>query len=331
MAGTIRAWQVSQLGNPESAMSLETIAPPKRSADQVLISVRACALNFADSLLCAGTYQERPPLPFTPGLEVCGTVLESPSHSPFRVGDRVIALPRLPDGGLAEQTVADLSDVFAIPESLNDLSAAALPVTYQTSWFGLFHRADLQAGETVLIHAGAGGTGSAAIQLAVARGARVIATAGGSAKTALCRELGADVVIDYRTEDFVSITNDATNGHGANVIFDSVGGETFTRSRKCIAFEGRIVVVGFAGGEIAEAPTNHLMVKNYGVLGLHWGNYRNLQPTTVHECHDDLMRLHAAGNIDPVIGAVLPLEEAAIGLSNLMSRGTVGKVILTTL
>jgi NADPH:quinone reductase len=324
----VRAWRVHRLGEPADVLCLETVAAPRREASQVSIAVSAGALNFADSLLCQGTYQDKPPLPFTPGLEVCGTVLEAPIASAFSPGQRVIALPALPFGGLAERCVAEAADVFAVPDSLDDVTAAALPVTYQTGWFGLYRRAGLQGDETVLVHAGAGGVGSAAIQLARARGARVIATAGGAEKVRLCLELGADIAIDYRADDFVAVTNEATDGRGADVVFDPVGGDTFDRSRRCIAFEGRLVVVGFAGGRIAEAPTNHLLVKNYGVLGLHWGRYRLLRPDLVRECHDELMRLHREGLISPLIGAVRPLDEAGAALTELTGRGTVGKVVL---
>jgi NADPH2:quinone reductase len=324
----MRAWRVHQLGEPADVLTFETIDAPRPTASQVAIQVSAAALNFADSLLCLGTYQDKPPRPFTPGLEVAGTVLSAPASSSLAIGQRVIALPALPHGGLAEQTLASAADVFPIPDSLDDATAAALPVTYQTGWFGLHHRAGLRAGETVLVHAGAGGVGSAAIQLAKAAGATVIATAGGADKVRICLDLGADLAVDYRADDFVAVTNEATDGRGADVIYDSVGGDTFDRSRKCIAFEGRIVVVGFAGGRIADAPTNHLLVKNYGVLGLHWGRYRQLQPDLVQQCHDELIRLHAAGLIAPMIGAVRPLDQAATALTELTRRATIGKVVL---
>jgi NADPH2:quinone reductase len=324
----MRAWRVHHLGEPADVLQFDTVATPEPGPGQVSIAVTACALNFADSLLCLGTYQDKPGLPFTPGLEVCGTVVDAPDGSGLAEGARVVALTTLPHGGLAEQAIAARSDVFALTDSIDDVTAAALPVTYQTGWFGLYHRARLEPGETVLVHAGAGGVGSAAIQLARARGARVIATAGGARKVQICRDLGADVAIDYRHEDFVAITNDVTDGRGADVIYDSVGGDTFDRSRRCIAFEGRIVVVGFAGGRIAEAPTNHLLVKNYGVLGLHWGRYRALRPDLVQACHTDLVRLHAEGRIAPLIGGVRPLDEAPAALTELAGRATVGKIVL---
>lgn len=331
MGELVRAWRVHELGDPTEVLRLDQIAEPRPGPGQVAIAVSACAVNFADTLLCRGTYQDRPALPFTPGLEVCGTVAAlGPGLDPaaLAVGQRVVALPALPHGGLATRALAAASDVFAVPDSMDDVTAAALPVTYQTGWFGLYRRAALTEGETVLVHAGAGGVGSAAIQLAKARGARVIATAGGPDKVRLCRDLGADEAVDYRADDFVEATKAFTDGRGADVIYDSVGGDTFDRSRRAVAFEGRIVVVGFAGGRIADAPTNHLLVKNYSVVGLHWGLYRTRRPDLVRACHDDLVRLHAEGAIAPLIGAVRPLAEAPDALGDLAGRATTGKVVL---
>jgi NADPH2:quinone reductase len=206
--------------------------------------------------------------------------------------------------------------------------AAGLLITYQTGYVGLHRRAALQAGETLLVHAGAGGVGTAAIQLGRAAGARVIATAGGPEKVQVCKDLGADVVIDYNAEDFVAIVKDVTDGLGADVIYDSVGGDVFDKSRKCIAFEGRIVVVGFAGGRIADAPTNHALVKNYSIVGLHWGLYRKMDPAVIPATHAALMELWQNGQIDPLIGAELPLADAPQALTRLADRGTIGKVVL---
>jgi NADPH2:quinone reductase len=324
----MRAWRVHDPGDPVEVLRLEDVAPPVPADDQVLVEVLACAVNFADTLLCRGTYQDEPPRPFTPGLEVCGRVLAAPGGAAVEPGRRVIALPALPHGGLAEQCVAAVDDVFLAPDAMDDTTAAALPVTYQTGWFGLYHRARLRDGETVLVHAGAGGVGSAAIQLAKARGARVIATAGGPDKVARCRDLGADVAVDYRADDFVAVTNEVTGGRGADVVYDSVGGDTFDRSRRCIAFEGRIVVVGFAGGRVADAPTNHVFVKNYDVIGLNWGTYRRLDPALVHRCHDELVVLHAEGRIAPLVGGVVGLDEVPRALDDLARRATTGKVVV---
>jgi NADPH2:quinone reductase len=179
----------------------------------------------------------------------------------------------------------------------------------------------------VLVHAGAGGVGSAAIQLARAAGARVLATAGGAEKVGVCRELGAEVAIDYREENFVEVVKEETEGRGADVIFDPVGGDVFDSSRRCVAFEGRIVVIGFAGGRIAEAPTNHLLVKNYSVVGLHWGLYEKMMPHLIGETHDELMRLYGEGEIDPLVGETVSFEEIPQALMLLGSRATRGKLV----
>jgi NADPH2:quinone reductase len=180
----------------------------------------------------------------------------------------------------------------------------------------------------VLVHAGAGGVGSAAIQLAKAAGARVIATAGGDRKVQVCRDLGADHAIDYTTEDFVPIVKEVTGGHGADIVYDPVGGDVFDKSRKCIAFEGRLVVVGFTSGRIPDAPANHLLVKNYSVVGLHWGLYRKHDPSVFGTVHEELTRLVDAGRIDPLVSSALPLDQAPAALKALADRSTVGKVVL---
>jgi NADPH2:quinone reductase len=287
------------------------------------LRVDAVALNFPDVLLCRGQYQEKPPLPFTPGLEVCGTVLDGPARRRARAGRA-----GLPRGGMAEQVVVPEVAALAVPQDMPPAKAASMLITYQTGYVGLHRRARLQAGETLLVHAGAGGVGTAAIQLGLAAGARVIATAGGPDKVQVCRDLGADVVVDYSSEDFVAVVKDVTEGRGADVVYDSVGGDVFDRSRKCIAFEGRLVVVGFAGGRIPEVPANHVLIKNYSVVGLHWGLYRQHDPAVVPQTHDALVRLWQEGRVDPLIGAELPLEQAPAALARLGDRGTVGKVVL---
>jgi NADPH2:quinone reductase len=222
----------------------------------------------------------------------------------------------------------DAAAAFPVPDSMSDEKAASLYLTYQTGYVGLHRRAHLQAGETLLVHAGAGGVGTAAIQLGKAAGATVIATAGGPRKTQVCADLGADHVIDYTNEDFVSIVKDVTGGRGADVIYDPVGGDVFDKSRKCVAFEGRIVVVGFTSGRIPEAPANHLLVKNYSVVGLHWGLYRKYDQSVFPETHERLVELVEQGKVDPLVGEVMPLDQAPQALLKLASRDTVGKVVL---
>lgn len=320
----MRAWRVHELGEPEQVMSLDEVALPIVGPGESLIRVRAAGLNFPDLLACRGGYQERPPLPFTPGLEVAGEVV-----SGRLAGERVAAVASLPVGGLADYVVVADPDVYAVPSAMPDEKAAALLGTYLTGQVGLYRRAGLRAGESVLVHAGAGGVGSAAIQLAKAGEAQVIATAGGPAKTALCRELGADVVVDYTREDFVQVVKEVTGGRGADVVYDPVGGDVFDASRRCVAFEGRIVVVGFAGGRIADAPTNHALVKNYSVVGLHLGLYRQRDPAVLRAAFADLIDWWEAGLIDPLVGSRRPFAEVPTALRALGERGTVGKVVVT--
>jgi NADPH2:quinone reductase len=316
----MRAWRVHELGEPEDVMRLEDVPDPEPGANEVLIDIAACALNFPDVLLCRGLYQEKPPLPFTPGVEVAGTVAGTQR--------RVIALPR--SGGLAQRTTAHTQGVFPIPDTMPMTAAAALCVTYQTGHLALHRRARLQPGETLLVHAGAGGVGSAAIQLGLAAGARVIATAGGPDKVEVCRKLGAELAIDYTKDDFVDAVKEHTGGRGADVVYDPVGGDTFDRSRKCVAFEGRILVIGFTSGRFPEAPANHVLIKNYSVVGVHWGLYNRMAPNVPHEIHAELVRLYEEGKIDPLVSQVLPLDQAPQALAALGSRGTTGKIVVTT-
>ena len=271
----------------------------------------ASSLNFPDVLMCRGEYQVKPPLPVHARCRGRGPGHDGRRRRRSRVSSGSVSSrsPTFGHGGFTEQTLAPVGGVFPIPDSLGWHAAAALHVTYQTGHLALHRRAELRAGETLLVHAGAGGVGSAAIQLGRAAGARVIATAGGAEKVQVCRDLGADLVIDYRAGDFVDAVKDATDGRGADVIYDSVGGDTFDRSRKCIAFEGRILVIGFAGGRIADAPTNHALIKNYSIVGVHWGLYNVHQPERIRDTHAELIRLHAEGLIDPLVSRVVAMDE----------------------
>src|SRR6476620_4018512 len=310
-------------------MALEDVSEPEVRAGDVRLRVHAAALNFPDVLLCRGEYQVKPPLPFTPGAEVAGVVAEvGAGVDGLAVGDRVLAIPNFGPGGFAESTTANAAGgVFPIPDSMSFAAASALHVVYQTGHLALHRRAHLQAGETLLVHAGAGGVGSAAIQLGLAAGARVIATAGGPDKVAVCRQLGAHLALDYREHDFVDAVKEFTDGRGADVVYDPVGGDTYDRSTKCIAFEGRILIIGFTGGRFADARTNHVLIKNYAVIGVHWGLYNVLQPALTHETHAPLMQLHADGAIAPLISREIPMAEVPPALASLATRGTWGKIV----
>ncbi|MEV2232989.1 NADPH:quinone oxidoreductase family protein [Streptomyces phaeochromogenes] len=313
----MQAWQVHEIGEPSEVMRLEDVERPTPGDGQVLLKVRAANINFPDALMCRGQYQVRPPLPFTPGVEICGETED---------GRRVIANPALPYGGFAEYAVADAAAMLPAPEALDDAEAAALHIGYQTGWFGLHRRARLEAGETLLVHAAAGGVGSAAVQLGKAAGAKVIGVVGGADKAAVARELGCDVVVDRRAEDVVAAVKEATGGRGADVIYDPVGGDAYTQSTKVVAFEGRIVVVGFASGSIPSPGLNHALVKNYSILGLHWGLYNTKNPKLVLRCHEELTELAARGGIKPLVSERVPLSEAAAAVQRVADGVTTGRV-----
>ncbi|MEV7703409.1 NADPH:quinone oxidoreductase family protein [Mesorhizobium sp. B2-3-3] len=315
----MQAWRVHRNGEPSEVMELEQADRPTPGEGQVLIAVRAANINFPDALLCRGQYQVRPPLPFTPGVEICGETAD---------GRRVLATPALPHGGFAEYVVADEAALLPAPEALDDAQAAALHIGYQTGWFGLHRRARLQAGETLLVHAAAGGVGSAAVQLGKAAGATVIGVVGGPEKAAVARELGCDLVIDRHGEDIVAAVKEATGGRGADVVYDPVGGEAYAKSVKCIAFEGRVVVVGFASGAIPTPGLNHALVKNYSIVGLHWGLYNTKDPAAVRACHDELTALAAKGVVKPLISERLPMADAARAVQRVADGTSTGRIVV---
>ncbi len=323
----MRAWRVHRLGEPSDVLTLGEVPDPEPGPGQVLVRVAAVACNYPDILICQGRYQERPELPFTPGMEIAGEVVAAGEGASAKVGERVLGQTGL-GGGFADLAVLDASNTWPWPDRMSAGQAAGMFVTYQTGYCALRQRARIQPGETLLVHAGAGGVGSAAVQLGKAAGATVIATAGGPGKCAIALSLGADHVIDYRSEDLVAAVKEYTRGRGADVIYDPVGGDVFDASRKVVAFEGRILVIGFVAGRFADAPTNHALVKNYSVVGVHWNLYRRRRPELIPQWQRALEQLWADGLIDPYIGAEMPLADAPEALRLLGSRGTVGKVVL---
>jgi NADPH:quinone reductase len=326
----MKAWQIYQLGEPRDALRLAEVPDPEPGPGQALVRVLGAAANFPDVLMCQGSYQVRPPLPFTPGVELCGEVVTVGSGvTGIAVGDRVIGGPTLPFGAYAELALMDAGAILPAPEGLDDAEAAAFFITYQTGWFGLHRRARLAAGETLLVQAAAGGVGSGAVQLGKAAGARVIGVVGGERKAEVARSLGADVVVDRHRQDFVQVVKEVTDGRGADVVYDPVGGEAYARSTKCIAFEGRILVVGFASGQIPSATLNHALVKNYSIVGLHWGLYRTKEPQAIGECHRQLTTLVADGAIRPLVSERLGLDDVPGALDKLAHGDTVGRIVIT--
>ena len=325
----MKALQVTTLGEPIDSLTLVDTLEPVPGPGQVAIRILAAAGNFPDVLMCRGQYQVRPDLPFVPGVEGCGMVTGvGEGVDPTLIGQRIIGGTELPHGSFAEVAIMPADQIYVAPASLDDAQASALLVGYQTGWFALHRRARIQPGETLLVHAAAGGVGSAAVELGKAAGATVIAVVGSEAKRATAQALGADLVVDRSTEDFVSIVKDATNGRGADVIFDPVGGETYRKSTKCIAFEGRIVIIGFTSGEIQSVALNHALVKNYSILGLHWGLYRSEDPTAVRECMTELTALADEGLITPLISQRLSFDEWPRAMQELADGTTVGRLAL---
>jgi NADPH2:quinone reductase len=319
---------VLAVGEPRSALRVADVAPPDIGPRQLRVRVLAAPANFPDVLLCRGEYQVRPDPPFTPGVEACGEVLAVGSEvSTVAVGDRVVGTCVLPHGSFAEEAVMDATVTFPAPPGLDDAQAAGFVIAYQTGWFALHERAHLQPGETLLVHAAAGGVGTAAVQLGRAAGARVVAVVGGEAKAEVARRCGANVVVDRRTEDVVAAVKEATGGRGADVVFDPVGGEAYAQSTKCVAFEGRIVVVGFASGTMPQPPLGHALVKNYAILGLHWGLYAQLDHDRVRAAHDRLVELVTGGEIAPVVGERVDFDGLAAGVQRLADGQTVGRVV----
>lgn len=324
----MKAWQVTKLGEPRDVLTIQHLVSKEIKDNEVRIQVDAFSMNFFDILQCRGEYQEKPDIPFTPGAEISGVITEAGRNTNFQKGQRVLATPSLPNGGFAEEVVVHEKEVYPIPDSMTSEDAAAIYITYQSALYGLKYRGNIQKGETVLIHAASGGIGSAAVQLAKAFGATVIATAGSEEKLAKCKEIGADYTINYREEDFVPIVKEIKKGKGADIVFDPVGGDVFQKSRRCIAFDGRLLAIGFAGGTIPEAPVNHVLIKNYSVVGVHFGYFKRLFPEQERELFEELVSLYSEGKIKPLIYKNYSFNEVVDGLEELESRKTYGKLIV---
>lgn len=321
----MRAWVVKEFGHFSKALRFEGHADPAPPSGGALIEVHAAGVNFFDLLLIAGAYQVRPKLPFIPGSEAVGEVLEPGHGSMLRRGERVMVL--VPVGAFGEVVAASDAVCFPAPTEMPDAEAAGFLITYQTALFALTRRARLAAGETLLVHGAAGGVGSAAVQLGKVLGARVIATAG-TAKGEACRKLGADVVIDHTRSDFVAEVLKLTDGRGADVILDPIGGEVFGRSTKCIAWEGRLLTLGFASGEIPSIAANRILLKNISVVGLSWGNYQIHDPVSVRAAHAQLLELYSARKVRPLIYREYSFDQLPQALADLEARRTVGKAVI---
>ncbi|MDY7087617.1 MAG: NADPH:quinone oxidoreductase family protein [Actinomycetota bacterium] len=314
----IRRLVATSEGEPREVLRLASLPDdPPPAPGQVRLTVHAAGLNFLDVSLCRGDYPVRPEPPMTPGVECSGRVVAAGAGAEEWLGREVVACPALPHGALGDTVTIDAGLIVPRPSDVDPITAAALPVTYQTAWFAL-ERARLRAGETVLVHAGAGGVGIATIQLAVARGARVVATAGSPDKRDICLAQGAAEAWSY--DDFVC---------QADVVIDPVGGDLLSRSLDCLAFEGRLVSVGMAAGPPPPVDPARLIARNADLIGVSWGSrYPWARPAEVRAAYAELFRRCAAGELRPPVTRVVPLDEAPAALSDLAARRTTGKVVV---
>ena len=310
-------------------LEIAELPGPAIAAGSVRVAVHAVGVNFADLLMVQGKYQEKPPLPFSPGFEIAGVVTElGPGTQGVRLGERVLGT--MEHGAYADEAVLPADRVLAIPAAMDFPTAAGFPVAYGTSHGALEWRARLKPGETLVVLGAAGGVGLTAVEIGKAMGATVIAVAGGSAKLEVARRQGADHLIDYAREDLRARIKEITGGRGPDVIYDPVGGDAFDQCLRSIAWEGRIVVIGFAGGRISQIPANLVLVKNCDVIGFYWGSYRRHKPALVRQSFQELLSWFESGKLKPHISHRLDLADAGRALTLLAERKVTGKVVLTT-
>ena len=322
MTHSMHALVVESLG---ATPTWDVVDRPEPGAGQVRIRINAAALNFADTLMIDGTYQETPPCPFVPGMEVCGIVDAVGEESgPFSRGERIASF--CGHGGLAEFVVVSADRCFLVPDTMDDITAAAFPIAYGTSHLALTRRARLAAGETLVVLGAAGGVGLTAVEIGKALGARVVAVARGEAKREAALRAGADVAIDAETPDLRGALKAAGPIH---VVYDPVGGAAGEAVLRVLAPEGRYVIIGFASGDLPSLRPNHLLVKNVDVIGFYWGGYRAFAPGVLTDSLAQLTRWHSEGRIRPQTSHVLPMTQANDGLDLLRRREATGKVVLT--
>ena len=320
----MRAQQVQSLDGPDG-LHLAEVPEPRRE-DQVIVDVAAAGVSFPDLLMSRGLYQMKPPLPFVPGVEVAGTVRSAPAGSGFAAGDRVMVASWL--GGFAEVVASPAELVCALPEQLDMEQGASLILNYHTMHFALTRRAQLQPGETLVVHGAAGGIGTATIQIAKALGARVVGVISSTAKAETARLAGADEVVETGG-DWQSALKSLNGGRGADVIVDPVGGDRFDDSLRCLAPGGRLVVIGFTDGRIPSVAANRLLLRNISIVGAAWGAWLGTDPGLFAETAAALEPMIASGVVAPPVGARFALEDAADALRLIEQRRAVGKVVLT--
>ena len=314
-------------GGPEKLV-LKDIDPPPLSAGQVRLQVSVAAVTFVDLLMPRGKYQIKPDLPFTPGSHAAGEVIEvADGVTSIKVGDRIYGFAAW--GALADEMIVDESACFVLPDGVDNEVGAAYGNGYATSFYALRDRGKLQPGETLLVHGAGGGVGLAAVDLGRAMGSRVIATARGAAKAAVLKTYGAEAVIDYTQGPFKDQVKALTDGAGADVIYDPVGGDVFDQSLRCINWDGRLLVIGFAGGTIPQAPANLPLLKSCAIVGVSLGGYRERFPQAVRDMHGTLLSWIAEGRIKPRVASRFPVAKTKDALQAIEKRETIGRVIVT--
>ncbi|TWX68118.1 NADPH:quinone oxidoreductase family protein [Colwellia demingiae] len=312
---------------PVENLEYKDMPVPTLKKGQVLVKVEAAGINFPDGLLIQGLYQMKPPTPFVPGAEFSGVISElGQGVSHLNIGQRVIGLSML--NGFAEQVVVDATNVFPIPEQISFEEAAGLVTAHATAHYGLKQRANVKAGETVLVTGAAGGTGLAAVQIAKAMGAKVIAVCSTEEKLQVAKDNGADVLINYKDVDLKSQLKELTGGKGVDVVYECVGGETFGACARNMAWNGRLLVVGFACGVIPKFAVNLALVKGFSVIGVFWGAFTQHQPKDFIANMHELLTWYVKGYVKVVVDEVFPLVNAADAINKVLSRNVKGKVIL---
>jgi len=322
----MRAVLCKEFGPPESLV-LEEVDDPVPSAGQVVLDVEACAVNFPDVLIIQDQYQFKPPLPFSPGAEVAGTVSAlGDGVDGLAIGDRVFASTGW--GGLAEKIAVGAGTCLAVPEGMDAVHASAFLYAYGTSHYALKDRADLKPGETLVVLGAAGGVGLAAVELGAVMGATVIAAASTEEKLALCREHGATGTINYTDEDLKVRIRELTGGKGADVIYDAVGGPYSEPALRSTAWEGRFLVIGFAAGDIPRIPLNLALLKGCQIVGVFWGAFVGREPERNRRNVEELMGMWRDGKLSPHVSETFPLERAGEAIRALADRKALGKVVV---
>lgn len=318
----MRAMQVTELGQP---LQLQDCPIPVAAAGEVVVKVHTCGLNFGDLLAIKGTYQERPDLPFTLGMELCGTITEiGESVSDFKVGQRVAAYCGF--GALAEFAAIPANICVPIPYQMTNEHAAAFLIAYGTSHVALDYKAHLRPGERLLVLGASGGVGLTAVELGKLMGAEVVAVARGVEKLTVAKAAGADHLINSETDDIREVVKGLG---GADVVYDPIGGEQFKTAMRACNPEARLIPLGFASGEVPQIPANHLLVKNLTVIGFYWGGYTRVNPKVLTDSFSVLTRWYVDGKITPHVSNVLPLEQANEALDLLRTRKATGKVVVS--